>query len=539
MTDHLSVFPTELIRAILVEVVESDNRLLVPSRQAQAQDLLSVTHVNSRFRDVALADASLWNRVLYLNNIHPAFLHAILHRSSPLPLSLAFTEDNTLTRGQGLQWVFGQFSRVEYLHIDVAEEVEGALTKLFLTMAAPLLRQCVVRFHGERNVCLNENISLFHNNAPVLNSLDLLNCYILPQNQSSSDLSIFSVRYLGAEPIEAGHPFPFTSIRNCVEWQGYLRFTTGIILSNCIVPVDTAEAALLMEVELPSLESLMIAASPSVCEQLARILRYPAQCSVSVNVLLPRGRPVFSQDSEASAIAGCLFILPHEVFKQCWLVTRRESSSVRFLSTTGRLVALRFELAHVLPGLSKPIDLCMQATNFILSSIGPLTGSLSLSPRGVLFHALWSTLASILSAALAGVSRLHLAFHHRDPLVMIGLSSFLSNMVLVQSVVFSTPNVWGDLKFLHIVFRRKIFFRLRTIVIRLQGDLPRDAKFGLSIFLKYRQCCGNSIKKVEFGLSTSFIRELGFARSDGIRAMLGDIAADFPRDVDIQFERKS
>ena len=96
-----------------------------------------------------------------------------------------------------------------------------------------------------------------------------------------------------------------------------------------------------------------------------------------------------------------------------------------------------------------------------------------------------------------------------------------------------------DLKFLQLVFRRKIFFRLRTIVIRLHEDLARDARFGLSVFLKYRQCCGNLIKTVEFGLSASFIRELGFARSDGIRAMLGDIAADFPGDVDIQLERKS
>ncbi|RXW13941.1 hypothetical protein EST38_g11918 [Candolleomyces aberdarensis] len=291
----------------------------LPSRQAQAQDLLSVTHVSSRLRDVALADASLWNQVLYLNNIHPGFLYAILHRSTPLPLSLAFTEDDTLTNGQGLQWVLGQFSRVEYLHIDVAEQVEGALTKLFLSMAAPILRQCVVRFHGERNVCLNDSTRLFNNNAPALDSLDLLNCYILPQHQSPSNLSIFSVRYLGAKPIEAGHPLPFTSIRNCVEWQGYFQFTTGIILSNCIVPADTADAALLIEIELPSLQSLMIAASPTVCEQLARVLRYPAQCGVSVNVLLPYGRPIFSQDVEVSAAAGCLFILPHEVFKRCWL----------------------------------------------------------------------------------------------------------------------------------------------------------------------------------------------------------------------------
>ena len=116
---------------------------------------------------------------------------------------------------------------------------------------------------------------------------------------------------------------------------------------------------------------------------------------------------------------------------------------------------------------------------------------------------------------------------------MVGLSTFLSTMPLVQVIIFKTPNVWGDLKFLCVIFRN-IFTELHTIGIRLQTDLDGDAKFGLTTFLKYRQCCGDSIKTVQFLLTSPLRQSMGYARSDGIRAMIGDIIAGFPKDVAIE-----
>ncbi|KAJ2912710.1 hypothetical protein MD484_g7707, partial [Candolleomyces efflorescens] len=533
MADRFSAFPTELIRAILTNVVECNTDLLIPSRRAQAQDLLSITHVNSRLRLVALKDATLWSQVVYLNGIHEEFLQAILHRSASLPLALAFIEDDTLPYGPGLQSIVAQLPRLQYLHIDIPEQFEGGLAKLIISMAAPLLRHCVIRFHGDRNVCMNQGVRLFNGNAPVLESLDLLNCHLIP-NHPSFDLVVFSIRYLGPDPVETdAHPSPFMSIRDFVEWQGHFRLTTGMILSNCIVPVESVVAVSLAEVQLPVLKSLLIGASPVVCEQLARILRYPDNCNVSLNILLPQGRPIFPDDVQGSVLAACLFVLPGEIFKRCWLVVRHESSSIRLLSKTGRFLALRFDFAFIepgVPGVFKPVALCMQATNYVLSSI---PGNFTLSAIGILFHALWSTLATRLAPTIAGVACLHLAFHHRETFLMVGLSTFLSTMPLVQIAIFETPGVWGDLKFLCIVFRN-VFPELRTIGIRLRKDLITDAKFGLATFLKYRQCRGVSIKTVQFSLAASLTKSMGFARTDGIRAMLGDLTAGFPRDVAIE-----
>ncbi|RXW18462.1 hypothetical protein EST38_g7394 [Candolleomyces aberdarensis] len=528
MADNISTLPTELIQAIVNEVVATDPLELHSSNRGQAIDLVNITHLNSRLRQVVINDPILWAQVAFLNGINLQFLQAILLRSLPYTIHLAFTEDNTLPEGQILQSVMGQLFRVACLQVEVAEGYDGTFVKSLLAAPVPNLRNCVVRFRGSRHVCLNpEPVDLFSNHAPHLETLDLLNCYLLPTTHRFQRLSSVSNRYFGDETVNAGHLLSFTSVQDLIEWKGQLSGLTALTLFNCITPVDAVDNSGLPALDLPLLCTLTIAAAPTVCEQLAKVLRFPPQCDCKVTILFSRQR-ISRQDVANAAASACAFVPLHQSFMQCRLTTLEDRHSLQLVNTHGGIFVLEFKFHLLELMVPKSIHFCIWALNLTLRCFNG--GSFSVD--GLMAYSLWDSLSSNLSDRLEGVSELSLALHWLKPPMNVALSRFFLAMPCVQSVNFHVPKIWGDSDFLRIAFRSKIFPSLQTISLELHEVLSVDARLGLADFLQYRQHrCRVTIGSVQFVISPGLVRDMGFASLEGVKLMVGEIACQFPDDV--------
>ncbi|KAJ2911853.1 hypothetical protein MD484_g8560, partial [Candolleomyces efflorescens] len=527
------LLPPEVLSVIFYWTV-CDLQPHVPhSVRSQAYDLLSISHTSRYFRRVALDDPLLWSFVPFMTGCHEDFFAAILRRASPIPLHLQIVENAQLhQRPNNRTWslLVRNRSNIGFLSLHVAHGVSGCLAKWLLSTRAPELRECVVMFHGAQPVSLNlqnfNNGCVFDNYAPVLKTLDLVNCHLPPNHARFPQLSTFSIRNTCiVDPTES-----LARLEDLHLWKPSFSGLRSLVLFTAFAtpPIDISNRVAL---ELPLLSSLMVIANATVCHQLANMLRFPSNCDRIITVQLPRGRKSTRRDAEEAAMAAASFIPKGIVYSRSWIVMHPKLHTIRFMKET-QLIVMKFDLAHLEVMRGPPLVLHLMRSNL------PALASSPFLSRDLFLGNIWRKMAELLSDAgvLEMVTSLNLDFHPLDPYGPVTAYPLMYGMQNVLSIgALESTHVWANPLFSWTLVSGDVFPKLQTIVVRLQEEeLDMSARKCLSTYLFNRQLV-HPIPKVLFSVAPALRQQLGYAFPDAIRICLRQITQDFPKSIMIDW----
>ncbi|KAJ3501839.1 hypothetical protein NMY22_g18786 [Coprinellus aureogranulatus] len=324
---------------------------------AAAQDLLSLTHVNTRFREASVQDPRLWTTIPPVNYLNPDYLEIMLHRSRLLPFSLAMLEGEDLPLDSYIwEMVVAEKRRIGLLYVEVDEEYGGTFSRGFLTSAASSLKRCIVAFHGQRNVCLKfdgapgRHPLPFGGSAPQLASLELVNCYIPPQYFNFPN-SLSSISVHSCTSPSNGHMGMPDGL--CI-WEGKWQCLRTLKLVNCFYHARLDDLPSVDKLELRYLETLTLSLPYHVCKILADRLAVPNRCSRAITALFP---PRVDLEDARAAVVAVGSLVPEAQFHRSRFSLELAQPSVILHREVGGDVTVLLDLQHsavLLPNASQP-----------------------------------------------------------------------------------------------------------------------------------------------------------------------------------------
>ncbi|RXW18466.1 hypothetical protein EST38_g7392 [Candolleomyces aberdarensis] len=517
----ISGLPLHVLSNVLTYLVDFS---LGGNLSQPAYELLSASHVNSQFREACLSHPALWNKVLSLNGIGSRLFEAIVERSGTLSLWLSLREDETLsTKPEVWKILMNNLFRLQFLYVEVNEAHEGIKTTFLLTLLtvdAPALEECVIDFHGRRNVPLN--CFVVHCRTPRLRRLRLINCFIPLDRCRFPRLSSIVMHSTDGEPVLSS---PYDRLRFHVQF----RFLRRLVLWDAVQSITNPILGP-PPIELPILETFILLGNGAVCKQLAEVLRIPSGCNRSVTIHFPRDRECVSGDAVVAARAASLFI-PNDVeYTACVLeasstvqtlklsaLSRKPTIKINFLVNN----SLRFRA-------SGPIAFLIRA----FAGIPPISWlpGFSLTARDEFSFTLWQFLASVCNHTFSSVSLLTLFFDDSSPAPHFFVPLFES-MLNVEMAAATAPQVYLNPSFINIVGRQELFPKLTSLGVPLIGNVV-DLAY-LPQLLWHRR----GINHVIFYISPVWSAEMGHDDSDTIRAAGGNLVKEFPEGVEIEWLR--
>ncbi|KAF6751277.1 hypothetical protein DFP72DRAFT_495675 [Ephemerocybe angulata] len=528
-TPPVSTLPSELLSKIFLEVV--DHPFTSPRSlpfKAAAVDLLSISSASSTFRQVATHDSALWAKVPFLNGINRNLLDLILRRSQQQPLTLRFSEDSTLPGTVDI-WslIMTEYWRVAALYIEVAESFEGIKSKTLLVMRSPALQYCFVKFHGQRNVRLDDlisnNLPPFGGEAPVLRSLDLTNCSLSPILFTFPTLTDLTVTCEG----DTTTIRPFLLLQDCIQWRYQIHFLRSLKLVHCILPCNVAkfhELLLGPPLHLPILEELVFAGSMEACYQLGSILRIPDECTRDVTVKFHRDRQYESPDANIAASASLVFIPTGVKYLECSVsIIEGAKAYLRLFRAGNKYETLSFDVAQLDFQIAGVISFLIAALSIPSLPIHPT------SPTDLFLRLLFDGLSRQLGPTLSSIPSLHLSFGIQSPAPHI-LRGFLNSMARVQKLSVEHMDVWDNPCFLS-YHAKGNFPRLKRLEVPLNESTTPATMIGLTAFLKHRI----GMKGVLFKASHAWVAEMGYAAVEEVPTIVGSLTEHFPPSISVDW----
>ncbi|KAF6748666.1 hypothetical protein DFP72DRAFT_1074020 [Ephemerocybe angulata] len=447
-TSSMPSMPTEILSKIFLQVVEhSFTTFRTLPFNAAAVDLLNISGTSSRFRQVAIHDPALWARVPFLNGISRPFLDLILRRSQRHPLTLRFLEDSTLPDTVDI-WslIMTEYARVAVLYIEVSEASDATKSKVLLMMRSPALQDCFVKFHGRRNVRLDDLISNtlppFSDDAPALRSLHFINCNLSPNLYAFPKLTELSVACVG--DIITVRLF-LLSIQDFFVLHDQFRLLHSLKLLNCIWPCRVAEfQALLLAtppLDLPILEELDLAGSIEVCDQVGAIFHIPDECTRNVTVIFHRNRQFSALDANKAVNGASRFISPSVRYLGCSAAIGSGHSHLRLLKAGGKYDTLCFDVDQLNFQVGGVVS-------FLIASLSiPTLPFQAPSITDLFLRLLWDSLSRRLGHTLSSIPSLHLSFgaHSSGPHI---LHDFFDALQNVDKLIVERLDIWDNPCFL-------------------------------------------------------------------------------------------
>ncbi|KAF5324006.1 hypothetical protein D9611_008262 [Ephemerocybe angulata] len=515
-------FPVEVLSAVFKNL---QDRQLTPTRQSLYEGaiaLLRTSHVSSYFRQVVLHDPSLWSAVPFLNDFPFEFLDAAMTRSKPLPLQLHVMLDDTIS-GEESVWdlVAQNANRVSQLLVEIEDAYRGARLKHLLLSSARSLVQCTVHFLGDEMLYLNflerPGVQLFNGDSPKLRTLRLINCFIPSSDYTLPTLSGVSIQHTGT-PWNDGVP-PTNVQRFDAPGNSFtfLRSLTLIHCVQCMVPRGP--------VPFPSLQRLVLVATPVDCWQLSRTLELPPACSRDITVGFRSLQPLSLE--HAAAVAECIRgFVPCEMGYTHCAVDMNDTCPSLSLSTkeSGKPadVTVRFDL----------LELDVQLGGVLVVLLKMFTSSTlpnhTIADADPFLYRLWEELALVLRSPLVEPSILDLEFAQGSSAPHF-LAALVKAMPNLRELTTRTPDVWANPRLRHLLKRRNApALKKLTIPYENVTDLAVDE---LTQFLKSRP----DVDQVSFQVHSPTVMSMGYAAEGDISSTIRVIADNFPDTVALEW----
>ncbi|TEB24728.1 hypothetical protein FA13DRAFT_1714385 [Coprinellus micaceus] len=442
-----------------------------------------------------------------------SLMRTILERSAPLPFAVTFVEDWDANPLRLWHLVMEQLPRLEYLYVEVDSDMDGSLACCLLRMVVPVAKHCIVEFRdGAQTESLDTTFSGI--STDTLQTLHLVNCYFTLDYGLFHQISTLTIeRSAEALPLYYSLPVDYicsahlTTLRHLKLWNCFSKFTTP----------STSTQTDEMLLDLPLLEELVVAAPSLQCARIATQLRYPVECSVTVNVLY-RG-PVPLHDVEQSTAAGVAFVKHGDSFSECQISLNPENLSVELKGDYPGSVKLSLDLR----GARAAVD---AFGGVILGSINRLSlFDRPLDSAGLLKSFLWSALATNLRKYTASVSVLDINIHHsRTEDSSLLLPPMLAIMRHVRTLSAHPPSVYASHAFDSAVQTDHPFAKLKEFIVKLvDGDSAHDIAVGLGGFLQRQMHRGTAVNHVLVIVSPQFVKAGGSACAERLCDRLQDV----------------
>ncbi|KAF6755616.1 hypothetical protein DFP72DRAFT_896112 [Ephemerocybe angulata] len=523
----ITTVPPEILSRIFFFAVKRSPLDLQRPFNVGALDLLHISHVCSLFREVTLNTPTLWALVPFINHAGCRFLALILKRSKRVPITVFLIEDAALSRFRYrnvCNRLLRSFGRITSLRVEVAEGYGGSNLLAMLSLSAPCLKECIVIFHGHRNVCLDFYIPrgrlAFGGNAPQLRTLHLINCYIHPELCDFPSLITTSISYGGIH--KAHDPIPLMSIQEAFDWTHRfvsLQHLTIVDSIQSAEPLDFRDLMDLPPARLPHLKSFAITASPEVCHQIRSILYIPSTCSRVVHIVFLRHDEFRIHDAHRVAAVACAFVPSELVYTICSVDIRVRGSTLSLTGAGGAEVVIAFYTHELNVQLSK------LARHFFDILCLPVLAALHKFVSSDIFLCrLWQSLASNLQSMLASVRTLCLSFDTRStPHILPAFSRALTG---VATIVTDNLSAWNYLCFAS-PSGVMIFPNLQNIEVPLDDNVASTDVNGLATFIQWH----GGVDLVSFRVKPQWLGRMGVAGSEEIRCIVATITTNFPPSV--------
>ena len=262
---------------------------------ANAQVARALSQVTSLWRALVLAKPSFWTTI-ELDTIRPEWLLELLERSKERPISLfSRSPVRGVDRAAVHVWsiVHANFDRCGGLHVQVTiDPADARGVGILLSQRAPCLLKCTIQYKPHDDLDLVNEVYwsttfsrpsqpvLFNNDAPLLQSLDLIDCHF-PYPQS-----IFPSLQHFATSISPENEQTEESQRKRLS-DFIITFRTlsnikSLTLTNAIHDIYLTHGSHLRSAEgtiLPSLKVLRFAGPAVAASILLRKLRLSKSCS--------------------------------------------------------------------------------------------------------------------------------------------------------------------------------------------------------------------------------------------------------------------
>lgn len=526
-TTSIVTLPPELISQIIFIAVQSQKRA-DDHTGAAARQLLSLSHVSSYFRKIAISNPRLWSTIVFINDISARSLFIILARSRPFSFDLTILDDGTIPLTVQNQ-VIDNFHRVTALSIRVKEGYSGIFARRLIMVAAPSLERCHLNFRGARNVKLGmfpPNLILpFDNQAPRLREFRFTNCFIPSAVLASlPSLICVTMEHDGGRHQEHGESDTFLSVPEVQICLLDLSLLRQLHISHCI---KLTSAFLEHTVYLPSLQQFDLSASAEVCQDLSLVLRFPSTCSTRVTIGFPTREPMPAGYTMFVAQAVSKFVTPDHDFTDCaFLWEDRRYPSLRLIQrrTSLTLIEFRFDIEGLGAQSPRYILLLIQFSALLVRPFHDMAVS------DFFMYRLWTSLAVTLKGALEKPFVLHLYFGGRSlaPYIVQPVVRSLTN---VHTAKVHCTDAWRNPGLGDLLTRNASSLRNLTVSLGNQAMDP-DAFDNLKRFVESRSELGS----LAFGFTSSYIADLGWAAHEEIASVVGSFAKDIPDTIALRWE---
>ncbi|KAF9051484.1 hypothetical protein BJ165DRAFT_1524418 [Panaeolus papilionaceus] len=273
--------PKEVLQNIFHWATQEAHFRNAQSLRMQARLARHISHVNKKWREVALDYSELWTGPVLDWLAHPLWLETVLARSSSKPIEVIIPLDAPLCRPRVVEQALEHLARIRTLVLDLSlEGWQDMMQKRLLQGPAPLLEFCHLTLHAEgqpdsRTPLLKLNKALLK--APKLQTLELSNFpFVIPR--TSHNLTSLVVKNI-----------PQQSAAGILLVLGTLTQLEHLILErqSCSrkdhpIPLDKKRQKK-RGLHLSSLQSLSISSDTSFCAGILDRLRIPDSCSTIIS----------------------------------------------------------------------------------------------------------------------------------------------------------------------------------------------------------------------------------------------------------------
>ena len=241
------------------------------------RNAIALTHVCRSWREVLIADSSLWTR-FDCTNVDKTRVYIERSKSSSLEISLVSSEGAAYL-GDAFLLVAPHISRLRSFRIVGTEDPFRNLTQ-HISCSAPLLRELTIDLNCDRDPTLN--ITLFNGDLSSLHTLNLTGVGTRLPWKNLSNLTTFKLHYTPSGQVS------ITKLLNFFENSSRLR---NVSLTHSMA--ESSDAPPERVVSPPCLENLTIVADPPAHSILLDHLIIPAQATLTLRSgVIGNGHPL-------------------------------------------------------------------------------------------------------------------------------------------------------------------------------------------------------------------------------------------------------
>ncbi|KAJ3510934.1 hypothetical protein NMY22_g15812 [Coprinellus aureogranulatus] len=309
--------PNEILLKIFSELVEEIFHLSVEEKVDPVTDLctgvstlglqnhinkngkaaLVITQVCARWRRLAMGRKAYWS-VVDLDTIQPVWFLEMLHRSGEAALSFFSQVPHSRHDSVGIHiWslVHSQFHRCKRLHVHVTVDPRDArAVGGLLATEAPRLEDCAIHYipHPSRRFAETVgdefeagNARLFNNVAPLLRSIQLVDCHFPPSQDLFPNLRQFYTSICGPN-----EQTDYSQRRGLPDFMVTMSPFSRIETLSLLEAIDHTfhpRHELIPRIDhihLPHLQELQFVGSAYAASHLLRVIQTPIHCSFFLNV---------------------------------------------------------------------------------------------------------------------------------------------------------------------------------------------------------------------------------------------------------------